>query len=538
MPAVEVHRLEQGAAEAHDRGALDLVREVVGIDDRAALEGGHDAEDLEPVAVDADERRRSPPGRPSRARRRCPSRPRRRVGADLPAEALGGRDRSTGTRAARRRGVAEPELAAGRRRAVGQLVDERLAGEVVGRRRQCPVGALAQRRVGRLEPQPLVGHVVVGTPIAALPELMLTHSQAVSVAVGGRAGAHVDDRRRPEVGPGELLLARPLQPHGPARRPGEARGRDGDVGLVLAAEPGARVGDDHPHLGPRPSPAPRPARGARRTAAACRSRRSAGRPPTRRARPGSPAGRARCRRSCRSRRAAPAATRARASKSPASWRTHRPTPRPSTGWVRRCDSRSASSTGSARSHAASIASHGARRPPRRWRRPRRRTRPRRTTVTPGSARARDTSTERRRAPRARRAQDLGVAADRDGSGPRRTASRPSPPKGRRRRDVADRRPATRRRRSSSRSGSATSTQPRARSSRPARCSAARAAAAALAQVLRPRSASTGCRRCRCRTGTRRCRPSRAARRRCGRPAPRRRGGGAPAGCPAPPRPCP
>ena len=48
LAVVELDRLEQRAAEALHDGALDLVPQVVGVDDRAALEGGHDADDLAP----------------------------------------------------------------------------------------------------------------------------------------------------------------------------------------------------------------------------------------------------------------------------------------------------------------------------------------------------------------------------------------------------------------------------------------------------------------------------------------------------------
>ena len=65
---------------------------------------------------------------------------------------------------------------------------------------------------------------------------------------GVGARLHGDDARGAEVGPGELLLARPDQRD---RRPGaarQARGLDGGLAGVLAAVGRARVGHDHPHL--------------------------------------------------------------------------------------------------------------------------------------------------------------------------------------------------------------------------------------------------------------------------------------------------
>ena len=43
LAVVELDRLEQGAAEAHHRRPFDLVLQVVGVDDRAALERRHHA---------------------------------------------------------------------------------------------------------------------------------------------------------------------------------------------------------------------------------------------------------------------------------------------------------------------------------------------------------------------------------------------------------------------------------------------------------------------------------------------------------------
>ena len=73
-------------------------------------------------------------------------------------------------------------------------------------------------------------------------------SQATSVPVGVGAALHVDDARRAEVGPGELLLARPHELHRPARGLGQPRRLHRALAGVLAAVARAGVGDDHPDL--------------------------------------------------------------------------------------------------------------------------------------------------------------------------------------------------------------------------------------------------------------------------------------------------
>ena len=67
-------------------------------------------------------------------------------------------------------------------------------------------------------------------------------------AVAARAALDVDDARGPEVGPRELLLARPRHLDGLAGRLREARGLERGVARVLAAVAGAGVGHDDAHL--------------------------------------------------------------------------------------------------------------------------------------------------------------------------------------------------------------------------------------------------------------------------------------------------
>ena len=67
------------------------------------------------------------------------------------------------------------------------------------------------------------------------------------LAIGVQAGFDVDDRGRTEIGPGEFFFAGPLQRHGFAGRPGQARGFHGGLACVFAAESAAKIGHDHPH---------------------------------------------------------------------------------------------------------------------------------------------------------------------------------------------------------------------------------------------------------------------------------------------------
>ena len=56
LALLEPDRLEEGTAQAHHRRAFDLVDQVVGVDDGAALEGRDDPDDLHAAggAVDGD----------------------------------------------------------------------------------------------------------------------------------------------------------------------------------------------------------------------------------------------------------------------------------------------------------------------------------------------------------------------------------------------------------------------------------------------------------------------------------------------------
>ena len=119
--------------------------------------------------------------------------------------------------------VSQPELQRVGPRRRGQLVHERLAREVVARRRQTPVRPLGQRRIGADGLGPLVRDLVgrINGRAAGVDVREVPGDQR---AFGVETALALDDRRRPEIGPGELLgprpahadrLARPPWPGGP-----------------------------------------------------------------------------------------------------------------------------------------------------------------------------------------------------------------------------------------------------------------------------------------------------------------------------------
>ena len=67
-------------------------------------------------------------------------------------------------------------------------------------------------------------------------------------AVGVQAALALDDRRRPEVGPGEFLRPRPSDADRPPCRLRQPGRFDGRLGAVLAAETAAHVRNDDPDL--------------------------------------------------------------------------------------------------------------------------------------------------------------------------------------------------------------------------------------------------------------------------------------------------
>ncbi len=84
--------------------------------------------------------------------------------------------------------VPAPELDRVGARRRGQFVHDRLAGEIIGRRRERAVGALRERRRGRLVFQVLMRHPV-GRRQAAAPELMLVTDQPASAPVPSQLAA-------------------------------------------------------------------------------------------------------------------------------------------------------------------------------------------------------------------------------------------------------------------------------------------------------------------------------------------------------------
>ena len=144
--------------------------------------------------------------------------------------------------------------------ACGHLVHVGLASEVVRRRGQSPIGALEERRLGRL-----IGAARWGsrTGCQAIPALMLVISQAVIVPPVGSA-ADVDHGGGPRYPPvnSSPRLQRTLTGRPAAR---ETRGLERDGAGVLAAEATAGVRHDDAHLSFASSRAPPRARSARRT---------------------------------------------------------------------------------------------------------------------------------------------------------------------------------------------------------------------------------------------------------------------------------
>src|SRR5688572_5109289 len=112
--------------------------------------------------------------------------------------------------------------------------------------RQSAVRAGAQRRLSLMIDFGFVGDVVeranagiAGIVIAVLP--------ARESARGVHLARNVDDACRSEVGPRELLLARPDQLHRFPGKLGEPRGFDGGFAGMLAAVTRTGVRYDHAH---------------------------------------------------------------------------------------------------------------------------------------------------------------------------------------------------------------------------------------------------------------------------------------------------
>src|SRR5215472_12822874 len=146
--------LEQGSTQAHYRRALDLVREIVGVHDRAAVEGRDDPRDTDlPV-------RRSVhlgTGGDTGLLLDAAGDPEPTAGRKLsivPRRPFGGRSEHVGEPLVLE--VAQAELDRVDAEPPAELVEVRLTREVVRGGGERPVRALPKRRVGRLEADPLV----------------------------------------------------------------------------------------------------------------------------------------------------------------------------------------------------------------------------------------------------------------------------------------------------------------------------------------------------------------------------------------------
>jgi len=94
---------------------------------------------------------------------------------------------------------------------------------------------LPQGRIGRLVAQAQVGDPVRRRDCAG-PGIQVPEFPAGDRAVCGRAGTNVDDRRRANVTPRELLGVSPADPDRPPDRASKPRGGDAGTRAVLAAE--------------------------------------------------------------------------------------------------------------------------------------------------------------------------------------------------------------------------------------------------------------------------------------------------------------
>src|SRR5687767_844666 len=91
-------------------------------------------------------------------------------------------------------------------RGTGEIVDVAFAGEMVRRRGEAAVGALAERRLRGMEDDALMRDLV-GRADAGRARVVVVHLPRGDGAVLGETTGHVDHARGPEVGPGELLFA-------------------------------------------------------------------------------------------------------------------------------------------------------------------------------------------------------------------------------------------------------------------------------------------------------------------------------------------
>ena len=126
----------------------------------------------------------------------------------------------------------------------------RLAGKVVGGGSEPAIGALAQRRLGRMVLDELVGNLVRGADggRARIVVVMLPGNQR---SIASRAGLDLNQAGGAEIGPGKLLAARPHHLHRLAGGLGQARGFNCRLAGMLAAIAAAHVGLDDAHLGRR-----------------------------------------------------------------------------------------------------------------------------------------------------------------------------------------------------------------------------------------------------------------------------------------------
>ena len=136
------------------------------------------------------------------------------------------------------------------RKGVRELVHGRLTREMVCRRGERPIRALAKRRTRGMKLGALVRDFV-GRADSGRAGIIVVEFPGGERAVGARAAANLDHAGGPEVRPGEFFLACPDELDGLPRRFREPRRLDGRIARMLAAVRRSGIGHDdtHPVLG-------------------------------------------------------------------------------------------------------------------------------------------------------------------------------------------------------------------------------------------------------------------------------------------------
>src|ERR1043166_7106641 len=246
LSVAEFDALEQRAAKPHYDRALYLVFQMLGIDDGAAFERDYRAEYLGGAGVRVD--RDFGAGRHIAAffeSRADPESVARRLLARAPAELVGRRENHRAQPLVGR--VLQTEIERVHLYRVRQLIHPRFAHEVIRRRRQTAVGALAQRGLGPVELLLLPGDVI-GRLQPARPRVVIVELPRGDRSIRRGVSADLDQPARPKVPPRHLVLARPVALPRLADAFGDPRRLARRIALVLPAVAGTGVRHDHVHV--------------------------------------------------------------------------------------------------------------------------------------------------------------------------------------------------------------------------------------------------------------------------------------------------